>query len=171
MIAVTSTASPLDLLRPLGGIPSVVIGLDPCAEHAYLGELTVAALKCLDESGFQQLLGMRPGGRRDALYGRVRWLLGAEAAAWWDDRLRSLRTEPMLRGRFDELKVRANRVVLVRARPEAYLRGLPSGWAETISLHEPLSAAARLQIERVSRRPARRVVETVPARPLEVAIA
>lgn len=113
--------------------PALVLAADACPAHLHRARFELAALRCLSHGDFLKI--DRPG-RRERLYGRVRWLLPAETAAWWDVRLSAPEPAgfhaPVEAAEFDVLKVRADRLLLLDRPLAALLGGLPDGFADRV---------------------------------------
>ena len=113
--------------------PALVLAADACPEHLHRARFELAALQCLSRREF--LTVDRPAGR-ERFYGRLRWMLPPDAAAWWDARLSSpfpagfhLPIDP---DGFDALKVRANRLQLLPGTYAALLARLPDAFADEV---------------------------------------
>ena len=114
--------------------PALVLAADACPAHLHRVRFEVAALRCLSHADFLKI--DRPG-RRERLYGRVRWLLPADTAAWWDVRLAAPEPAgfhpPVGPAEFDVLKVRADRLLVLDRPLSALLAGLPDGFADRVT--------------------------------------
>jgi hypothetical protein len=115
--------------------PSLVLASDPCPAHLHRVRFELAALRCLSRADF---LRIDLPGRRERLYGRVRWLLPADTAAWWDVRLSAPEPAgfhaPVDAEDFDVLKIRANRLQVLDRPLRTLLAGLPDGFADRVIL-------------------------------------
>jgi hypothetical protein len=115
--------------------PALVLAADACPEHLHRVRFELAALQCLSQRDF--LAVDRPAGRR-RLYGRLRWMLPADSAAWWDARLAAPEPAgfhlPIDPDGFDLLKVRANRLQILAGPLSALLARLPDGFADEVRL-------------------------------------
>lgn len=141
--------------------PALVLAADGCPAHLHRLRFELAALRCLSHGDFLRI--DRPGPARERLYGRVRWMLPSETAAWWDLRLSAPEPAgfhvPVTPAEFDLLKVRADRLqILARPLPEL-LAGLPDGFADRVIVApecggpDPAAEIARvLKAEEVFRR-------------------
>jgi hypothetical protein len=135
--------------------PALVLAADACPVHLHRARFELAALRCLSRQDFLRI--DRPG-RRERLYGRVRWLLPADTAAWWDVRLSAPEPAgfhaPVDAADFDVLKVRADRLLILDRPLAALLAGLPDGFASRVIL-APGCEEADLSVEaaRVLRAP------------------
>jgi hypothetical protein len=113
--------------------PALVLAADACPAHLHRVRFEVAALRCLSHADFLKI--DRPG-RRERLYGRVRWLLPADTAAWWDVRLTAPEPAgfhaPVGPAEFDVLKVRADRLIVLDRPLSTLLAGLPDGFANRV---------------------------------------
>jgi hypothetical protein len=115
--------------------PALVLAADPCPAHLHRARFELAALQCLSRREF--LAVDRPAGRA-RLYGRVRWMLPADSAAWWDGRLAAPEPAgfhlPIDPDGFDALKIRANRLQIVPGPLAALLARLPDGFADEVRI-------------------------------------
>ena len=113
--------------------PALVLAADACPAHLHRVRFELAALRCLSHADFLKI--DRPG-RRERLYGRVRWLLPADTAAWWDVRLTAPEPAgfhpPVGPAEFETLKVRADRLLVLDRPLSALLAGLPDGFADRV---------------------------------------
>ena len=138
--------------------PALVLAADSCPAHLHRVRFELAALRCLSHADFLKI--DRPG-RRERLYGRVRWLLPADTAAWWDVRLTAPEPAgfhaPVSAGEFDVLKVRADRLLILERPLSVLLAGLPDGFADRVIV-APECGEPDLSVERarVLREPEKR---------------
>jgi hypothetical protein len=116
--------------------PALVLAADACPAHLHRVRFELAALRCLSHADFLRI--DRPGRSRERLYPRVRWMLPASAAAWWDVRLAAPEPAgfhaPVGAAEFDFLKVRADRLQVLERPLHALLAGLPDGFADRVIL-------------------------------------
>lgn len=116
--------------------PALVLAADACPAHLHRVRFELAALRCLSRADFLRI--DRPGRPRERLYGRVRWLLPAATAAWWDLRLGAPEPAgfhpPVDAAGFDLLKTRADRLQVLDRPLGALLAGLPDGFAGRVIL-------------------------------------
>jgi hypothetical protein len=151
--------------------PALVLAADACPAHLHRVRFELAALRCLSHADFLRI--DRPGRSRERLYGRVRWMLPSETAAWWDLRLSAPEPAgfhaPVSAAEFDVLKVRADRLQVLARPLSSLLAGLPDGFAHRVRVApecgEPDPAA---EIERVLKaekvfRPASAPLQARPA--------
>ena len=128
--------------------PALVLAADACPAHLHRARFELAALRCLSHADFLRI--DRPG-RRERLYGRVRWLLPADTAAWWDARLAAPEPAgfhaPVTAAEFDVLKVRADRLLILDRPLSALLAGLPDGFADRVIV-APECGEPDLSVER-----------------------
>ena len=113
--------------------PEIVLAADACPAHLHRVYFELAALRCLSHGDFLKIDLPR---RRERLYPRVRWMLPAPTAAWWDRRLTAPEPAgfhaPVDAAEFDLLKVRANRLQIVERPLGELLAGLPDGFADRV---------------------------------------
>jgi len=87
------------VLALLAASPKLVIACDPRPAQAHLLELKLAGLRALAHGEYLELLGAKASRRRRGLYQRVRWLLSAEADAFWMPRLATIDAGLLAQGR------------------------------------------------------------------------
>ncbi len=87
------------VLALLNAAPKLIMAVDPRPAQAHLLELKIAALKALSYVEMLELLGARESRRRRGLYHRVRWLLTADADAFWMSQLSTLERGVLSQGR------------------------------------------------------------------------
>ena len=113
--------------------PALVLAAEPCAPHLHRVRFELAALQCLSRREF--LAVDRPAGRQRH-YARLRWMLPADTAAWWDARLAAPEPAgfhpPIDPDGFDLLKIRANRIQILPGPLSALLARLPDGFADEV---------------------------------------
>jgi S-adenosylmethionine-diacylglycerol 3-amino-3-carboxypropyl transferase len=81
--------------------PRSVVAIDFNPAQCALLELKIAAIARLSWAEMLEFLGVRPCGRRDLRYARVREALSARARAFWDANVEAIRRGPIHAGRFE----------------------------------------------------------------------
>jgi hypothetical protein len=89
------------VLRLLGARPRRIAAVDHNRAQLFLLELKLAGVKSLARNEYLELVGLRPGKRRRALYQRARWLLSPEADEYWLGNLALIDRGLALQGEFE----------------------------------------------------------------------